>query len=91
MLASFESQTFGELKRGSAVGLIKRVDNLKPVPELRRDLERLQLDDLYLWELRFSSAERVFFAQSGPNLFLLWWDPDHTRYPTKRYRKPTGN
>lgn len=90
-LSEFEKMEFRDLPRGNGAGLVKQINDVSKIKGFQNDLDRLEVDDMNLWELRLNGKERVWFVESAPNLFLLWWDPNHSRYPTRHNRARTGN
>jgi hypothetical protein len=54
---------------------------LKLSKEARQRATKLKLDaTLDVWEIRLSSAGRVWGTMTGSVFNLLWWDPQHTVY-----------
>jgi hypothetical protein len=41
-------------------------------------------DQPYLWTLRFAGAERVWGIFSDGAYQVVFWDPEHRIFPTKR-------
>ncbi len=83
-LSDFEGMTWGQIE-GSDTGshLVEVVDC--PNQAVQKRLEELKLDDLdTLFSLRLAGAERIFGILEGAILKLLWYDPNHTVWPTKK-------
>jgi len=60
--------------------------------KMRRRLREIQRDDLdMLVEFHIQGKVRFWGARRGNVCHLLWWDPEHGVWPSKRQRKPTGN
>ena len=47
-------------------------------------LDELNLEPVKLFSLRLTGRERVLGYQVENFLYVLWWDPKHTVYPTKK-------
>lgn len=45
------------------------------------DIERDDIDDLV--EIRLGNKPRVWGVRRGHVFHVLWWDPDHTVWPTE--------
>lgn len=83
-LANFESMTWREILLDS-----KKQNHTVSVNQISKNAQshliQIGLDDLEeLTSLRLSGTERVwgFIIQGVMN--LLWWDPDHQVYPSKK-------
>lgn len=80
-IKNFESMTWGEILRDR-----KRNHYIKPtnvIPEARRRLEELNLDDqTNLLSLTVSGTERVWGVRDRHIFKVLWWDPDHQICPS---------
>jgi hypothetical protein len=51
--------------------------------EAQKRLHELQQDDIEnLVSLRLTGPKRIWGIKSGNTLKLLWWDPEHTVYPS---------
>jgi hypothetical protein len=77
-IRDFERAKWPEIeRRGSHFIPIDRL-----IPEARRRLEMLKLDDTdYLFSLRLSGRERLWGLRVNDVFSLLWWDPDHQVCP----------
>ena len=79
-LKSFETMQWGELDRNS---------HPMPVNKLCREaqnrLVEIGQDDAgQLYSLRFGGSERLWGIRDRAALRVLWWDPNHTVYPTPK-------
>jgi hypothetical protein len=82
----YESMTWPEIFKGGNAGKLISTDHL-PSPA-QAELARISHDDVDdLVELRFSGLLRAWGVRHGSVLCLLWWDPDHTVFPS--YKKHT--
>lgn len=81
-LAQYERRSWKELNNRNDKAI--SVANL-PV-KARTRLQELELDDSdgALWELHLTGEQRVWGIRRGDIMHLLWWDPDHKVYPTKK-------
>lgn len=81
-LGNFDGMTWGQIE-GSGSHLVEVSDC--PNRDTQRRLEELNLDDVdTLFSLRLSGPERVWGILDGNVLKLLWYDPNHTVWPTQR-------
>lgn len=79
-LAAFEKMGQGEIKNvRSIVSVVNVVSEAK---QRLRDLERDDIDTLYGW--RVGAKERVWCAQYGGMMSVLWWDSEHEVYPVPK-------
>lgn len=87
---AYESMTWPEIYKGGQAGksFPKEDLPLKAQNELRRTRHD-DVDDIV--ELRPAGKPRTFGVRHGSALLLLFSDPNHTFYPTKNNRRPTGN
>ena len=87
-LGELESCTWGELGRVKSAGSCKPVEIDKiPTKAAKDRLVDLQLDDRdHIWEIRLSGTERLWGFRERHVFQLLWWDPDHTVWPSSRGR-----
>lgn len=83
-LSSFESMTWAKIKAGKCG---KTILVSKICSDARRHLSEIGRDDEEkLFELRLSGKKRVWGIRDRRVLRVLWWDPEHTVYPsTKRH------
>jgi hypothetical protein len=49
-----------------------------------RRLEELKLDDQEPYQLQVTGSERVWGIRDGRTFGILWWDPDHSVFPTAK-------
>jgi hypothetical protein len=83
-LGSYESKTWAQVRAENPTGQ-HPVPLESLIPEAQKRLEVLRLDDLdELVRIRLSGTERVWCAQFGNVLYLLWWDPDHNICPSQK-------
>lgn len=97
LLGELESHTLKSAPKGSNEGSIKDLTNsLKmkskkksgPPAKLVNRLGKLEVDDHDgLWEMRVGNKGRVFFVVYRPSFcHLIWWDPNHLVWPSKKDR-----
>ncbi len=83
-LGHFETMTWGEIEGGDTGSHLVEVGDC-PNPETPKRLGALNLDDVdTLFSLRLSGAKRIFGILNGDTLKLLWYDPHHTVWPTRK-------
>lgn len=87
-LSSFESMTMGEL-RGNRKGSYAVYELAECSSKLNKDVVRLMADKYpnfpELHRFRIGSSKRVYAVSPGRGVFeLLFWDPEHEIYPTKK-------
>jgi hypothetical protein len=81
-LANYETMPWGEIE-GSNSHCLPVADC--PNPDTLRRLEELCLDDVdTLFSLRMTGPERVLGIFDSDVLLLLWYDPNHSVWPSKR-------
>jgi hypothetical protein len=81
-LVDIEALTLGELMARRGTKQVS-VENL-PSPAQKR-LQAIRRDDVdELWELRFTGTQRIWGVIQGSIFYFLWWDPDHTVYPSHK-------
>lgn len=86
-LKSFESMTWGEIERKVDKGGQRQNHEMpkeKVCNEAQDRLKKLNLDKFDLYQLRFSGKERLWGIRTAEILNILWWDPNHTVYPTEK-------
>lgn len=80
-LALYESKTWAQMDRQHH----KRIEVAEVCSEAQKRLRTIKQDDVdFLYEIRLSGPERVWGILHGSVFYLLWWDPAHTVYPSKR-------
>jgi hypothetical protein len=53
--------------------------------EAQKRLNQIQKEDLdQLFSLRLTGPKRIWGIKEGAILWLLWWDPNHTVYPSAK-------
>jgi len=83
-LGHFEQMTWGQIEGGDTGSHLVALADC-PNHEVLERLEQLKLDDLdMLFSLRLMGRERIFGILDGVVLKLLWYDPNHTVWPTKK-------
>ena len=83
-LRSISHSTIGELFHGNGPG--KHYTDLHSgmsAPALRRLVELYSGQD-YVHRLRLSGKKRLFGILVGSEFSILWWDPEHDVWPSKR-------
>lgn len=88
-LHSIETMTWGELSRAAGGRAQGNNSHSIPVDSLCKDAQErllaLNLDDVdELFSLRLTGTIRVWGIRDGRVLKVLWYDPEHTVYPTRR-------
>ncbi|PYY38841.1 hypothetical protein [Curtobacterium sp. MCPF17_046] len=85
-MAYFESMTIGEIfKPGSEHGKSYDVEQLPASP--RRRLVQIEKDDEdAVSRLRLSGRRRLYGFLREHVFHVLWWDPTHDVYPSKKKR-----
>lgn len=81
-LRNFESLTLGELMRLEGSTQIGTED--LPAPAQKRLVDTGHDDLDAVWELRLTGKQRIWGAIDRAVFYLLWWDPEHTVYPSKK-------
>src|SRR5207253_5179337 len=85
-LHDFDSCSWAELQRG-ADPRAKQIDVERLCKAARDRLVVLGLDgEEVLWELRVSGTRRIWGMRQKATFRVLWWDPDHTVYPSIKKR-----
>ncbi|MER5816829.1 hypothetical protein [Streptomyces californicus] len=84
-MAKFESQTMHELfHQGEWPGKRHDVHTLPNRAALAR-LDALGLSDMtQIWKLRIGGAGRLWGFLVGNVFHVVWWDPRHEVWPSKR-------
>ena len=83
-LGDFETMTWGQIQGGDTGSHLVEMAGCPNRDTLRR-LAELRLDDIdTMFSLRLSGAERIWGILDGNVLKLLWYDPNHTVWPTQR-------
>lgn len=60
--------------------------------DARNELARTSHDDIDdIVELRPAGKPRAWGVRHDNVLMLLFWDPNHTLFPPRNRRRPTGN
>lgn len=84
-LLHFESQTWDQCAGTGSAGVAKRIPLDDFPTKTKRRFEDLGVDDAEaLHEFRLSGPERVWGIRRGSVCYILWWDPKHEVFPTKR-------
>lgn len=82
-LANLERMTVHEIFSGNP-GKDYDVDRL-PSPKARECLVELRLDDqTQISRIQLSGTERLYGFRRANVFHVLWWDPDHTVWPSGR-------
>ena len=82
-MRSYESMTWGELRRRGDRDHAVSVDQL--IPAAQKRLRELHFDDCdELWRFRFSGQKRVWGVRIGQVFKALWWDPQHKICPSPK-------
>ena len=59
----------------------------KIVREAQNRLQEIELDEVEeLYQLQLSNKGRIWGIRHRQIFDLLWWDPEHTVYPTEKKR-----
>jgi hypothetical protein len=83
-LSEIDKMTWADACQGYRPRL-KSVDADGVCADARTRLVEIQKDDEdKLWELHLSGIERIWAIRRGSVCHLLWWDPNHTVWPSRR-------
>jgi len=83
-MASFETMTIGEIFAPGSQHGKKYSTDILPSPALRR-LEEIERDDeTEIARLRCGGAPRLYGFLREHVFHVVWWDPKHTVYPSKK-------
>lgn len=83
-LLEYEKKTWDESYSKKGAGL-KKVDATGICSRAFERLKTLKLDDAAaLWEFHLTGKQRVWGIRIGTVCYLLWWDPDHTVWPSAK-------
>lgn len=81
-LKQLESMTWAEIEGGTGSHYVDQGELSK---EARDRLVKIEQDDTEsLFSLRVSGKERIIGIRDGSVLRILWWDPEHQVYPSKK-------
>lgn len=62
-----------------------RVPFYKLCKEAQEVAEKLNIDDYEeIWSLRLTGKQRLWGVRDEQYFVVIWWDPDHLVYPTKK-------
>jgi len=82
-LKSYESMTWRQIRnkhsRDHVISDLGRI-----IPEARKKLLALKLDDFELWRLRFGGDERFWGVKINHIFYALWYDPLHKVCPSRK-------
>lgn len=80
-LKNFETMTWGQvLAQGN-----HEVSTSQICQDAKKRLEKLKLDDYdKIVSLRLSGKQRIWGIRNKDILRLLWWDPEHQVYPSRK-------
>lgn len=82
-LKHFESMTWSEIEAGTGSHLIRDHGGLSKAARDR--LQEIEQDDTdTLFSLRIGGKSRIFGIREGGVLRILWWDPEHEIYPSRK-------
>jgi hypothetical protein len=79
-LTEFEQMNTASLGDRRHAPSIERL--CKDARDRLRDIQRDDLDRLFSW--RVGGTGRIWCAEYGGIMCVLWWDPDHTVLPTPK-------
>ncbi len=81
-LAGFETMTWGQILQGTGSHAVSAEGICK---EARDRLTKLRLDGVdTLVSLRLAGKQRVWGIRLEHRFQVMWWDPNHTVWPTTR-------
>ena len=81
-LAEMDKLTWAEAQQGWRPKA-KRVEAAGICSEAQECLRRLGLEVEYLHEWHVSGARRIWGVREGHVCNVLWWDPEHTVWPSE--------
>jgi len=83
-LSEFEKKTWKEIlvKERTKNHLISVADICKEAQKRLKDIRQDDVDELV--SLRLSGKKRIWGIKDRNILRILWWDPKHTVYPTRK-------
>lgn len=81
-LTQFEGRTWGDIESDRRNHAVETASVGKAAQA--RLVEIRQDDVASLFSLRLSGRERVWGIREGALFRLLWWDPEHSVYPSKK-------
>ena len=82
-LKGYQRRTWGDIYRDRSRDHPSNVNNLSKVAQKR--LKDLKQDDIdQLWRFRFTGEQRIWGIKRGHIFHVLWWDPQHKVYPSKK-------
>lgn len=83
-LVHFEKQKWSSSAGTGSVGVVKRISISEFQRSVQQRFTKLGLDRLSdeLWEFRLGGAERLWGIRAEDVCYIIWWDPDHTVYPS---------
>lgn len=81
-MKALETMTWAQIEKD-------RHSHPMPTAEICKDakerLTALKLDDVdLLYQVNMGGKRRVWGIRESNSLVLLWWDPEHTVYPTEK-------
>lgn len=82
-LKEYESMKWKEIFKDKKRNHSVSIDQLVKAAQNR--LQELRHDDIdELFRLRFTGTQRIWGILEGHIFNILWWDPDHTVYPSEK-------
>lgn len=82
-LSSFETMRVKELFTGQEHGKRYNVESISPAAQ-KRLIELNRDDETQIVRLRLSGKKRLFGFLKGSVFHILWWDPEHEIFPSKK-------
>ena len=83
-MSHFETMTWAEIKKNKHNNHSVSISQIcREAYNYLRDTGLNDVDDLFV--LRLSSRERIWGIRDRRALKILWWDPEHTVYPTVKH------
>lgn len=87
-LTHFEKQKWSASAGSGSAGVVKRIPIADFQPSVQQRFTKLGLDHLAdaLWEFRLGGKPRVWGVRVDDVCYIVWWDPHHSVYPSKKKR-----
>lgn len=83
MMVNFETMRMGEILGAQKQSKSIPTENL-PAAALSRLSQIGRDDETGLVELRLGGAQRLWGLRRDSLIYVLWWDPDHTVFPSRK-------
>ncbi len=81
-LGHFESMTWAVLKNSD---IATAIDTAAIHKDAQKELTKLSEDARSeIWEFQLMGKQRVWGFREGATFIVLWWDPEHLVFPSKK-------